>query len=126
MPEATPTTDLGLRDRQSLLVKCLGELIRYATERGYELTLGEAFVQRLRPARNGVFFEDGLHMADSLHYQRLAIDVNLFVNGEYITDSENFVWVDLGGFWESLDPQCAWGGRFKDGNHLSIRYKGKA
>jgi len=70
-------------------------------------------------------------MRDSLHYSRLAIDLNLFVrtprrNWEYVTDSNHSVWIDLGTFWESLDPLCRWGGRFADANHVSITYRGKA
>jgi hypothetical protein len=121
-----------LRARQALLVKCLGALFQYATERGYELTLGEGRIQKLRPARNGEFFQDGVHMENSLHYIGLAQDVNLFVREGhefvYVKDGASFAWTDLGGFWESLDPLCAWGGRFrsKDSNHLSIRWQGRA
>lgn len=102
-------------------------LFQYATERGYELTLGEGRIQKLRPARNGIFFEDGVHSPNSLHYLGLAQDINLFVRDEYITDGKNFAWTDLGGYWESLDSLCAWGGRFKSGdsNHVSITWQGR-
>ena len=124
---ATPASS-PLHTRQVLFVRCLGRLIQYATERGYELTLGEGFVQSPRRSRDGRFVEDGVHMPDSMHYQRLACDLNLFVRGEYITDSHNMAWLDLGDFWRSLDPLCRWGGDFKkrDGNHVSISYQGRA
>ena len=114
-----------LRELQSLLVRCLGRLIAYAYERGYELTLGEAYVQTPRKTRDGAFVEDGVHMPSSLHYTRLAIDLNLFIRGEYITDGQSFGWVDLGNFWENLDPACSWGGRFHDANHLSVTFGGR-
>ena len=40
-------------------------LILFAYEKGYELSFGDAFAT------------DG-HIEDSLHYKRLAIDLNLF------------------------------------------------
>lgn len=120
----TPHTR-SLRSCQSLLVKCLGELIRYAYERGYELTLGEAYIQTPRKTREGAFVDDGVHMPASLHYTRLAIDLNLFVRGEFITNGEHFAWLDLGNYWEQLDPACSWGGRFRDANHLSVTYMGR-
>jgi hypothetical protein len=120
-----------LRRKQALLVKCLGEFILYATSQGYELTLGEAYVLTPRKTRKGEVVEDGVHMPDSLHYSRLAIDLNLFVRNpdnrwEYVTDSSHRAWQELGMFWESLDSGTAWGGRFADANHLSVPMGGRA
>lgn len=122
--EATKGTEL--RRRQVLLVKSLGRLIRYADERGYELTLGEAYVQQLRPSREGVFYNDAVHMEGSLHYSRLAIDLNLFVAGKYVSDGEHFGWVDLADFWQSIDPLCRSGRFFGDANHCSVTFGGKS
>jgi hypothetical protein len=124
--EAEATTERTLRESQSLLIKCLGEFIRFATQRGYELTLGEAYIATPRKTRDGKVVDDGVHMRGSLHYLRLAIDLNLFVRGQYIQASDDPAWVELGLFWEALDPQCRWGGRFGDGNHLSLAYEGRA
>ena len=126
-PSQTPAGQLHAA--QWLLVQCLAKLIDYACQRGYELTLGEGYVQSPRKSRpSGAFVEDGVHMPSSLHYTKLAQDLNLFVRGEYITDSTHFAYVDLGGFWEALDSACRWGGRFKggDSNHFSITFGGKA
>jgi len=80
-------------------------LINYATLQGYELTFGDAF------ASSG-------HIKDSFHYKRLAIDLNLFKDGEYLTETEDHR--TLGLFWESIGG--TWGGRFEnpDGNHYSL------
>ena len=122
-----PSEQRSLRTLQSLLVRCLGQLIIYAYGRGYELTLGEAYVQTPRKTRDGAFVEDGVHMPCSLHYTRLAIDMNLFVRGEYVTRGDDFAWIDLGNFWENLDPACTWGGHFASGdaNHLSVAFGGR-
>ena len=93
----------------------MAKFIIYAYAHGYKLTLGEGYD------------DDGTgHMKGSLHYSRLAQDFNLFKDGEYITDTET--WRPLGEYWESLsgvDHECCWGGRFGDGNHISIAYGGK-
>ena len=81
VPSAAAVT---LRQRQSLLVACLAQLYRYAGEHGYELTLGEGYIQSPRKARDGTTFTDGVHMQSSLHYVRLAQDLNLFINGLFI------------------------------------------
>jgi len=66
--------------------------------------------------------KDGLkHMPKSLHYEGLAIDIDLFKNGIYLTSTEDHQ--SFGEFWEGLHPDCRWGGRFRDGNHYSLTYQ---
>ena len=96
---------MGLRKQQSKFVLLVAHLILYAHNEGYELTFGDAWAH------------DG-HMDDSLHYSRLAIDLNLFKDGAYLSDTEDHRF--LGEYWESLDPDCGWGGRFNDGNHYEM------
>jgi len=68
--------------------------------------------------------KDGLkHMKNSLHYDGLAIDIDLFKDGVYLTKTEDHQ--RFGEFWEALHPDCRWGGRFKDGNHYSVTYLGR-
>ena len=59
-------------------------------------------------------------MPNSLHYIRLAIDLNLFEAGKYLRSSKDHA--VLGLYWESLGG--SWGGRFGDGNHYSLEHKG--
>lgn len=71
--------------------------------------------------------KDGLkHMPKSLHYEGLAMDIDLFnKDGKYLTDTESHK--QFGEYWERLHSDCQWGGRFKnpDGNHYSITYGGR-
>ena len=124
---ATDYTRPSLRQQQSLFVKCLGALLIYATQQGYELTLGEGYIQSPRKTRGGQLVSDGVHMSGSLHYVKLAQDLNLFVNGVY-QPVDCPEWRDIGEFWETLDPACRWGGRFSsvDLNHFSIGFEGRA
>jgi hypothetical protein len=110
------TGALSLREKQALFVQLLARFIEFAYSRpGVTLTLGEGY----RSDGHG-------HMAGSLHYVKLAQDLNLFVDGHYITDGDHPQWQELGKFWEGLDDRCRWGGRFSDANHVSIAHDGKA
>ena len=96
---------MSLRKQQSQFARMVGLLINYATLQGYEITFGDAY------AKSG-------HIDGSFHYKRLAIDLNLFKNGEYLTETQDHK--PLGLFWESIGG--TWGGRFEnpDGNHYSL------
>ena len=70
--------------------------------------------------------KDGLkHMVGSLHFEGLAIDIDLYDNtGKYLDRTEDHV--EFGAYWENLHPDCRWGGRWGDGNHYSVTYQGKS
>ena len=101
-------TIMTLREKQSKFVAMVALLIQFAYEQGYELTFGDAWAT-------------GGHRPNSLHYQRLAIDLNLFREGKYLPATEDHQ--PLGEFWESIGG--SWGGRFQDGNHYSIEHEGR-
>lgn len=107
---------LSLRQKQSLFAKLLGQLIGFIYSMGWEITFGDFN----RPDRKG-------HMGDSLHYYRLAADMNLFVAGAW-KKVDCPEWQSIGRFWKALDPLCAWGGDFRgdvDLNHFSVAHDGK-
>jgi len=96
---------------QAKFMFSLSKLIQYAYGLGYTMSGGDLL------ATTG-------HKINSLHYSKLAIDLNLFkVNeetqkNEYLIKTEDHT--ELGIYWESLDPKCRWGGRFGDGNHYEL------
>ena len=47
----------------------------------------------------------------SRHQDKLAFDIFLLEEGEFITDVEKYR--SLGDFWKSLDSKNRWGGDFK-------------
>ena len=72
------------------------------------------------------FDDDGIgHMKRSLHYIRLAQDLCLFKDNEYLTDSDDYH--VLGQFWKRMNPLNRWGGDFasQDGNHFSMEWEGR-
>jgi hypothetical protein len=113
---------MTLREQQSLFVLLVSTLIRHAYEMGYEFTFGECY---RTPAQAAINAKDGVGISRSLHTQRLAIDLNLFRDGKFLTESEYHK--PLGEFWKTLHPLCRWGGDFKprpDGNHYSMEFGG--
>jgi hypothetical protein len=108
---------MTLRERQSLFARLVGLLIEWAYANGYEITFGEAWRTPEQAARNELA---GIGTRNSLHCDRLAIDLNLFRDGQYLSDTENHK--PLADYWKSLHPDCRWGGDFarRDGNHYSV------
>jgi hypothetical protein len=67
----------------------------------------------------------GSGIRTSLHIDGLAADSQLFVNGEWVTASDDPRWLKIGELWEKRGPDYAWGGRFKDAGHVSISHGGR-
>ena len=132
MSQDIAVSDLSLREKQSLFLRLLAELIQWVYSRdGLELTLADGSIDPMRKFRSpdtGIPFvaEDAQHMRGGLHYQRLAQDLNLFMHGKWIQDGGHPEWTEIGVKWESLHPLCRWGGRFRDANHFSLEHEGKA
>lgn len=109
---------MTLGEKQRKLPLMLVKLIEHAYKLGYEVTLGDAY--RDPRMHGGIGVKAGYGHPRSAHKQRLAIDLNLFKDGKYLTSSEDHL--PLGEFWESIGG--SWGGRFKDGNHYSLEHDG--
>lgn len=111
---------MKLGDKQKKFTSLIPCLILHAHRLGYDVTLGDAYRD---PRLHGAMGEKkGYGHSRSGHKIRLAIDLNLFKDGEYLTSTEDHK--ELGEFWESLHPLCRWGGRFNDGNHYSLEHDG--
>ena len=111
---------MTLGDKQRAFTRMIADLIQYAYNAGYELTFGDAYRDPRAHGEMGV--KKSYSLASSNHKQRLAVDLNLFVGGEYITSGEHPAYIDLGQYWESIGG--TWGGRFGDANHFSLEHNG--
>lgn len=107
---------MSLLQKQQAFAAAVGRLLTYITARGWAVTFGDAW----RPDMKG-------HMPGSMHYIRLAVDLNLFVAGAWVA-KDHPAWQELGAVWKAMDPQARWGGDFKsvDLNHFSFEHDGKA
>ena len=111
---------MTLADKQKLFVRLVANLIEFANVRGYEFSFGDAYRD---PRLHGNIGEKKAYgHASSNHKRRLAIDLNLFKDNEYLTTDKDHEPIGL--YWESLHPLCRWGGRFSDGNHYSLFHDG--
>ena len=111
---------LKLGEKQELFMELLPLLLLKAYELGYKLRGGDLFRD---PRVFGHIGESkGYGHKKSCHKYKLAIDLNLFKDGVFLTSVHDHE--SLGLFWESLHPLCVWGGRFNDGNHYSIKHNG--
>ena len=110
---------LTLGQKQRRFTRMAADLIIFAYDNGYELTLGDAY--RDPRVHGHVGEKKSYSSANSVHKDRLAIDLNLFKNGRFLTATEDHKM--MGEYWESLGG--TWGGRFNDGNHYSLEHQGR-
>ena len=103
---------------QMQMSRRLCDLLQWIHANGFECTLGEAHRTAEQAA---IYAADGRGINESLHRERLAIDLNIFKDGRWITSSDELKPVGL--YWESIGG--AWGGRFGDGNHFSFPIDGR-
>jgi hypothetical protein len=106
---------MTLGDKQRLFARLVARLIRKAHALGYGVTLGHALRSKQEAKRLG--------MEKSLHTKKLAIDLNLFRKGKYLTSTKSHE--PLGLWWEKQHELARWGGRFGDGNHYSLTHGGR-
>ena len=130
----------------------LQRLLQYAHKQRYDVTMGETYrhpvqaainaltvkereslaslIQHihggvsvaLRQQNNGLKGNRPLGIQHTLHTRRLAVDLQLFKDGEWIKEVGPYR--ELGMYWESLGPDFCWGGRFGDTPHYSIKHDG--
>lgn len=109
---------MNLGQRQRLFGKLAPLLMMEIHSRGFEYTFGEAY---RTPEQALIYAKQGRGIARSLHQIKCAIDLNLFKDGVYLETTEAHR--QFGEFWESLHPNCRWGGRYNDGNHYEFLEK---
>ena len=110
-----------LGEKQKEFTLDVARLIQWAYQHGYQLSVGDCYRS---PAAAKANADAGIGIANSLHTKRLAIDLNLFRDGEYLTHREDYE--PLGVYWESLREGNCWGGRFSrpDSDHFSREHEG--
>lgn len=118
MDNFKPDKTDGLLEKQAKFAVMVSHLIQEAVRLGYTVTLGDAY----RDARvhGGQGIKSGYSAAKSAHKWRLAIDLALFRDGRYLTETDQYQ--PLGDFWKALGG--TWGGAWGDGNHFSVTHQG--
>ena len=111
---------MTLGDKQRLFFRLLPRLLDKVIELSYEGTTGDAFRDPRVHGEIGV--RRGYGHPKSAHKNKLAIDINLFKDGRYITDDEGHR--EIGEWWVQQHPLCRCGSSFGDYNHYSIEHNG--
>lgn len=135
---------MKLGEKQELFAELLPGLIKKALRLGYKVRIGEVqrgeqqakynatHCRRCKKAKTDKAHGAGGHkfrsigILNSLHRQKLAIDIILFFRGKPRWDTGSYRL--LGQWWEKQDELCRWGGRFRgrpDGGHFSLTHGGR-
>lgn len=115
------TESLGQLQRDH--VECFGKLIAFTYAQGFALTWGEAYRTK-EQAQWDAAHHTGI--VNSVHCDRLAVDVQLFKDGAYLTDPKAYAF--MGAYWKTLHPRARWGGDFTtvDADHFSFTNGGRS
>ena len=111
----SPVRRVTLNGAQHAFAIAFSQLLLYAQDLGYTVSLGECY-------RTG-------GPKHSLHRQRLACDIQLFKNGRYLRNTEDYRY--LGQWWikygRNAGSPLEWGGSYTryDGNHFSYGWQGR-
>lgn len=116
---------MTLRQERVLFTRLLVDFLLWIRQKhpSWEIALDEGTVHSPRMARTDggrISVKDGVHRAGSRHHDGCAVDLLLYIDGEYIADGGRMEWQEIGLQWESLHERAAWGGRFSDANHVSL------
>ena len=98
-------------EKQRRFTKAIVRLIQFGHDIGYEFTLGDCY--RSKHCTHG--------HPKSCHRSRLAVDLNLFIEDEYITDGGHEAWYILHKKWRELGGSEMIDG---DANHFSFEHEG--
>lgn len=101
---------MSLVTKQDKFTGMVALFILHAQQLGYQITGSDWY--RAESINYG--------LSNSLHKKRLAWDFNLFKDGKFLKTTEEYQ--VMGEYWESIGG--TWGGRFNDGNHISLEHEG--
>jgi hypothetical protein len=121
---------VALGDERRAFTRKLCELVIWVEDNlGVKVALDEVTVHSPRAARLGVqrvVVEDAVHIPASFHHVGKAADLLVYrdsdADGEvddYIKDGKDPIWLKIAMKWESMDPKCVSGIRWRDPNHVS-------
>jgi hypothetical protein len=117
---------MTLREQQSIFALNISKLIIAIYDLGLTVTLGEAW----RPQVTANYYASmGTGSKNSLHLDRLAVDLNVFRDGSLLQNNDP-IWQNIGTIWKEMDPANAAGMDFTgqtawDMGHFSMSYQGR-
>lgn len=108
---------MTLKQRRIAFTANIAKLILFINSSGFQCAIDEA---KRTPEMAEIYAKRGIGKKDSQHIKGLAVDLNLYSpEGNYLKTTEAHL--PFGEYWEKLNPDNRWGGRFEDGNHYEMR-----
>ena len=108
-----------LTKQQAIFAKNVAKLLLFIEESGKHCSLGEAY---RTPEQAAIYAQQGKGIKNSLHCNRLAIDLNLF-DADFNYRGESEFYKPVAEHWKSLHIQNRAGIDFDrvDSNHFEMR-----
>lgn len=101
--------ELTLGEHQEAFMRDFARLLNHLHDSGYAVRGGE--LERTQ-AQQEIYYSSGKSKTmRSNHLRRLAVDIHIFKEGEWLKTKEQLQ--EIGDYWESLSKYNRWGGNFK-------------
>lgn len=121
---------MGLREDRVLFTNLIARLLVEISERDWKYGEVEVAVDEWTVHSERVYIDrltgerrtgtDRVHHPKGLHPRGLAVDVNVYINGEYISAGGHPIWTDIDEMAHRLHPKLSNGSEFNDSNHISL------
>lgn len=118
------------REQRVLFTRLATELIVAANTRPWEYGKVEVAVDEWTVHSKRLYIDletgerrlgiDRVHHPKGFHPRGLAVDLLVYINGEYISDGSHPIWRDLDAMAHAYHAELNFGNEFNDSNHLSL------
>lgn len=119
---------MTLRERRCAFTAATARLLVAVLSRDWphgrvEVAFDEGTIKSPRKIRhdNGTvgFAADAVHKRGSRHHEGLALDLLVYIDGNYVSDGSHPIWVEIDAMARAIDERLSLGIEFHDSNHLS-------
>lgn len=112
---------MSLNQKQVEFTACLGRLLAWCEQHGYEMILAEVFRP---PEQAALMAKTGKGIKNSNHRKKLAADMFRMMSGKITWNPDDYA--PVGKKWKSMHKLARWGGDFKgrDAVHFSFEHNG--
>lgn len=119
---------MTLRERRCAFTAATIRLLSAVLSRGWsfgkvEVAFDEGTIHTPRRVRNMdgsvATMDDAVHKRGGRHYDGLAVDLLLYIDGVYISDGSHPIWTEIDRMAAAIDRRLSLGIDFGDANHLS-------
>jgi hypothetical protein len=112
---------MTLGEKQEKFAVALAKLILWLDERGYRVRVGDVHRARSVFGEFGVKKAGSYGAAKSVHKLKLAADLNIFYEGEWLNKGNEGIWIEAHEYWMTLGGAEAVP---NDPNHFSFEHWG--